>query len=336
MPGETTTAATANTEGAEIVKPFNEELRKRFAEYRTKNNLSLRELALEVGINATQVSKYLNSKPTGDVEKLEGVIEDVLDNEQTRRDLATQLFKNAISESVAGGIEIIRETNDIGLLHGEAGLGKTCGLSLYAIQNPSAILVTCGRELRTAHHLHQAIVPRAPRRRSKDRRTKSAAPRLTAWQRTVAKYKDSNRPFLLDNAHRLTLGALQWLFDFHDATNCPVALVGNTEVLKLIQDNDQMFSRIGLEWPIGISNAKGVSRAPEIVRPLLAHYLPEGAREVFDLALVIAEEEEAGHFRSLKKVCVLAQKFKSKDVSWTDAFKAAFERQVHHYSLERE
>lgn len=332
MPGEPTQPPAPGANGAETAKPFNKELHARLTDYRARNNLSLRELAMELDTNSTQVSKYLSEKPTGDVEKLEGVIEDVLDNEQTRRELATQLFKNAISQSVAGGIEMIRETNDIGLMHGEAGVGKTCGLELYAKEHASSILITCGRELRTAHQMRQRITPRKHRRRSK--KTKARAPQQTTWERIVRKYKDSNRPFLFDNAHRLTLGALEWIFDFHDATGCPVALVGNPEVLDLIRDNDQMFSRIGLEWPISVKTAKGESVAAPIVQKLLAQYLPAGAREVFDAAMIIAEEEESGHFRALKKVCILAQKFKTEKLSWTDAFKSAFARQVHHYELE--
>lgn len=138
--------------------------------------------------------------------------------------------------------------------------------------------------------------------------TRGKTPGLRRADWLVERLRGSNRLLVLDNAHRLTCGALQWLFDFYDACEVPdtgahiaVALVGNPEVLEKILANDQQFSRIGLMRPI-----KPVDMAT-LAKQMLHRLCPDHAAELQDLAAKVAGER--GHLRALKKHLLLMPEF---------------------------
>lgn len=122
-------------------KPFDEALRRQLAEYRSEKKLTNKELARQLGTSDTAVSKYLSGKPEGDVEKLEAVIADVLAAAKQKVTASTELFDSPIARALAGSLETIRKTGDVGLLYGGAGLGKTCGIRIYRRSTPSSIPV---------------------------------------------------------------------------------------------------------------------------------------------------------------------------------------------------
>jgi hypothetical protein len=99
----------------------------------------------------------------------------------------------------------------------------------------------------------------------------------------------------VDNAHRLTGGSREWLFDFHDRTRCPIALVGNPEILQSIRRNDQQFSRIGVNKEITL-NRKQVR---EYARKMLEAKVEKPQDGLLDLAAAVVEQR--GHLRALRK-----------------------------------
>ncbi len=120
--------------------------------------------------------------------------------------------------------------------------------------------------------------------------------------------------------------ALEWLFDFWDRTHCPVALIGNEEVMLKIEDNDQRFSRIGLKLNIEVKRPK----------PLIRHLIDQIAPESGDALLSLCEQvaEQRGRFRAVIKHLSLAQFIHDRTgAEWAKAFLAAHQRQVHHYQL---
>jgi DNA transposition AAA+ family ATPase len=302
-------------------KPFTEEIRARLADYKARRELSHSELAAELGYNVTQVSKYLGAKPDWDVSRMESVIDDVLANESRREQVKLETFETPISEAMGGVFERTRKTNDISLTFGPAGVGKSKGVELYAVNNPSCIVVTATMWKREPDDIEGAIF-RSVSNRGWDGRTKRGD-----W--AVQKLHRSNRLIIIDNAQRLKMATLAWLFDFHDATGCPIALVGNPEVLEVIRTNDQLFSRIGYQRVLKLK--AGV--AATVARRQLKQHLPEAEGELASLAEMVGENQ--GHFRSVRKQLILAKAIRDKKkVSWSDAFKAAHTQLVRDYKLD--
>jgi DNA transposition AAA+ family ATPase len=302
------------------MKPYTPELRDQLAAYRAAGQLTLTDLARELGTNPSQVSRYLAGKPEGDVVRLENVIEDVLLNDTRRRQALNPDFETPITRSLRACCETIRETNDVALICGPAGIGKTCGCRLYAAANPSCFLVTVPTWRR--HQVDALIFAQVA--------TRGCPPNTNRGDFLAAKLARSNRLVIVDNAHKLARRSLGWLFDFHDTTDCPIALVGNPEILGLLKTNDQWYSRIGQKRELKLKPGK----ARPIVEKLIAQILPEAA-DALDLAETVAEHH--GHFRAVRKQLLLARAIREKDETrpdWPTAFKMAHLQSVRDYALE--
>jgi len=279
------------------VKEFNEELRARLEIYRDEHQLTNGELGRELGKDATAVSKYLNSKPEGNVEALESTAEDVLKNARRKKKMAdtTTLVTDQVRR-ICGDMDIIRKTNDVGLIHGPAGVGKSIAWAHYLAQYTSVIGVTLSRGEGSSHAVERLVFSSI-----ETARWKGDSPRIDFIR---SKLTGSNRLLAIDNAHRLTASGIEWLFDLHDQTRLPVALLGNPELLDEIKKNDQHFSRIGLVD--AISMKKG---AVALAAHMVQKYCGAKTGVIDDLARRILKEQ--GHGRGLRKHLVLMDEFLS-------------------------
>lgn len=287
----------------------------------------------ELGYSTSMVSKYLNDKLDGDTSAFESTVEDVLKTAAERRGEEQTLFPTHVTQLVRMTLERIRRTNDFGLVCGPAGVGKTSSLVLYQRDNPSSIVLTGTRWKRDAGGM-QNLLFAAVETHGYD----GFSPRMDYVSK---KLRDSNRLVIVDNAHRLTIGALELLFDLHDEAGFGLALVGNEEVLDTIRQSDQLYSRIGTKQPVFVaaqdkkSEIKGAATFDQTVRRLVEIHAPGSngsTDDLVDLGLVVAGQK--GHFRALKKRLRLARDLSDAGMKWVPAFKAAHQQLIHDYELD--
>ena len=266
-------------------KPFNPETRDRLEAYRVQHGLSMGDLAKELDSNATAVSKYLNGKPEGDVAKLEATAEDVLKTAGQRAEVGLTFFATNVTRRITTVLEQIQRTDDFGLIHGAAGLGKSRGIEGFVAKHPSAIALELNRWQRDPAGIEEQLF------QTLETGQWPGNIRRVSWM--VQRLRKSRRLVIIDNAQRLAKGGLEWLFDFHDATHCPIALVGNPEVLKPIRSNDQQFSRIGIVKEVQLEGPD------EIAAEMIAQVLPAAATALLKQATKVVSER--GHLRALRK-----------------------------------
>jgi DNA transposition AAA+ family ATPase len=317
---------------APAVKPFTPALRDALEEYRKERGLSLAQLGRQLQCSDATVSNYLTKKPLGNVAKLEAIIADVLKAAANQTGQKTEFFETAVSRQFFKVCDTIRKTGDVGMIHGEAGVGKTSSAEAYRVQHPSSILATFSRWHAPRQHrkgdvngieslIFQSI-------------------ENTGWNNSmrrapfmVDRLKGSNRLILIDNVHRLHTGGLQWIFDFHDATGCPVAMVGNPEVLDIIRRSDQMFSRIGLMREMKLDGGKsGASAMESATEEMLRQFVPDQVEELKEIALKVVRNQ--GHLRTLKKhLLLLPEILEAAKGDYVAAFHVAHQQLVTDYSL---
>jgi len=301
---------------------YNDELREKLDAYRNSFDppLTNRDLARELGVGVTQISKYLNGRPDWDVTDFEATIEDVLKSAALRLAGGSQaMVQTSVTRQVNAVCETIRKTNDIGLIFGPAGTGKTVAVAMYANNMPSAIVITLTKWAANAHGIERLIFSALETRSYK----KSGQSRAE-W--LLGRLRKSNRILIVDNAHRLTKSGREWLFDFADDTGIPIALVGNPEVLDAIQENDQQFSRIGVVQRVQLKDAS------EIATRILAAVSPAANEQIGDLVRTIASKK--GHLRSLKKhLLLLPELLPAFEGDYREAMLAAHTQLVSDYKL---
>jgi DNA transposition AAA+ family ATPase len=288
-------------------------------------------IARKLGYSPAVISTYLATdsagqlaanKYTGDVAKLERKVEDFLRNETRRRLSGVETKDCEVAQEMKTGLEYIRKTNDIGEIIAESGDGKSRGIEIYLKENPTAILFHVRSWARDLGSIEGALFT-AVGKAGYDNRTKRAL-----WM--VTKLRGSDRLIIVDDAHKLTRPALQFLFDFHDETGCPIALVGTFALEELLEDDAQRFSRTGLRWEVRPNNSR------KLIEHLVTSLAPTVNGE-FDQVVALCEmvAAEHGHFRSVHKQLKLAAEIKEQKprTSWTDALKAAHTLLIRKYAL---
>jgi len=298
-------------------KPIRADLLDQIRAYKSVHKLSDEKFAKLVGISGSQINRALNGKFEGTPETFENKIGDFFKAEPARRDAREELFENEFSKSMKNFLETVRRTDDIGLAYCAAGKGKTSGVRLYVADNPISISIELSKWNSGSDGLARLIFNQIDARRWRGNTARGDF--------LVARFSDSHRLIIIDNAHRMTSGARQWIFDFHDATGCPIALVGNPEILDAIRENDQQFSRVGLRREI-----KG-AKSSEDARHLTALHWPEAAGQLGDLAATVLKNQ--GHLRSLKKQLLLARDIAPGFDTPAEAFEAAHTQLIRDYSL---
>jgi len=305
-------------------KAFNEDLRAKLDQYRLRGDrpMTMSALGREIGVSATRVNKYLTGKPEGNVTELEARIEDTLKAANRRTITDVQPFPTNVTRTLHATFELVRKTNDVGLISGPAGIGKSVASRMYCQANPTTICISIPRWQRSESGL-SGLLFESVENSNWDGRTSKAT-------YMAGRLSHSNRLMILDNAQRLTQGAREWLFDFHDETGCPVAMLGNPEVLQAIRRNDQQFSRIGIHQEVRL-DAKLIR---EYAKAMIAALIQDPQDGLLDLAISVTEER--GHLRALKKQLLLMQDLAATQTYGGDhlrAFHAAHAKLVRDYQL---
>lgn len=265
------------------------------------------QAARKTGWSPSVISQYLAGKYPGDNAKVERSLCDWFDAIERERQIGVAPVRSEATEQMAEALELIRSTNDAGVLFGDAGIGKSTGIALYMEDHPTSILITMSRWNRDQGSIERRLMEVLGKgdRKATETRGEYIVRRLTG----------SSRLIIVDNAHKATRPALEWLIDCHDATGCPLALVGNEEVTGKIDDNAQRHSRMLYRRRIdGMTRAK--DKKPVFnPRPLIRHI----AREIVpDWPLgeverhVEAVTESDGRFRNVTKLLKLGREFERK------------------------
>lgn len=295
-------------------------LRERLLIARDQEQLSTNRLARRLGYSPSVVSQWLNGVYKGDSEKIERRIEDWLSNLSRRRLVGARLVPSEATRTVVSALEAIRQTEDVGVIFGDAGIGKTSAIEMYLAENPLAITVSLDRRHGTAIQIERLLAEVVdPGGRKAD---------TTRWSRLLEALMGSGRFLIVDNCHRATRSGLELLFDLHDKTAIPIAMVGNEEVLRLIDQSDQMSSRIGISQPVTMTNPRA------LVRHLVAEIAPGFSGRVEDLAEQVADGP--GRIRAAKKqlaLSALIARRSSAPIAPDAAFAAAHLRLRRNYAL---
>lgn len=317
------------TETQATYKPYDETLRARLEDYRISGRakpLTMSALGSELGISATRVNKYLTGKPEGDVVDLENRIADLLKTAATRTVLDVTPFSTYATEVIQATFEQVRKTNDIGLITGPAGIGKTVASRMYLASRPTTLAICVPRWQRTDAGVASLLFAAIDARDWDGQTARSAY--------LSNRLRNSNRLVIVDNAQRMTVSAREWLFDLHDDTGCPIAMIGNPEVLQSIRRCDQHFSRIGIYQEVALWPKKSPAEIKRYASALVDAIVSEPAEGLYDLATAVAEER--GHLRALRKQLLLMLDLTETRTYAGDqirAFHAAHAKLVRDYSL---
>lgn len=277
------------------------QLAEELLEYRQAQGLTNHVLGQRLGESATFISKYLNDNLDRDPKDFVARARNILAALRARLEDATNLFETSVSKNIAGRIEMARRTQDVLLIVGASGEGKTCGARLFVAHNPGTIYFELASHQRTGQQIMGLLFSKLERRNDWKGNTARA-------DFIIAQLRGSSRVIICDEAHLLEASGRQALFNLNRETGCAVALVGNPEILDKIRRNEQHFSRVGVKGEPELS-AKEI---PGVALKVAAQFsTTEFAEEVSDLAAFVATKP--GRLRAVRKNIILAYELYQKN-----------------------
>ncbi len=309
-------------------KPWrhDETLRARIAEYMEERDLTHAQMAERLKLSSTtRLTKYINlhkpdNQPETDAPQVEAAARHFLRYEDRTAVLARSLFETSVSKSVCAVLRHIRRTGDIGLVHGPAGLGKSCGAALFRKENPDTTIITATYWRQGPSDIEALLYDGLQDDPAVVARPWPGNLKKLVWMEDI--FRGTERMIIIDTAQRLHVSAFKMLFDFHDVTGCSIGLLGNPEVMDTVRPNDQLFSRIGMVREVKLGNDHR-----EMATKMIEQYAPASGKALLDLAADVLTKP--GHGRTLRKQLNLTtilheESQPTKDrLAWDMAFKVA-------------
>jgi DNA transposition AAA+ family ATPase len=225
--------------------------------------VSQEKLAKTVGISGSALSGFLAGKYKGQSDAVAYKIESALDAQESREASIMKVKEPGIVETgvmkkMCFGLNYARDRRDIIIICGASGIGKTVTLKRWLKENPASISFTASPNIGTKKAVMEETLSAL---------NKNINGRCDRLQRAiVAALKNTNRPIAIDEAQFLNFDALETLRSIHDATHCPLVLVGNPKIMqKITEQNEgitaQFFSRtvrFSLDEKISLEDVKAI------------------------------------------------------------------------------
>lgn len=279
------------------IKELDEVLVDLLKDYKSRHGLSNDDLGSRLGCNGTYVSRALNNVFEGDVEAFQAAARRLLDDEFNQRHKPEELCtKGFMVEAMSEFLNSVRVSKSIGVAHGEPGKGKSKALEVHRRNDPLCIVVTAEVGMGGWRGLRDAILAALPNKRRMRGET------WAAW--LVRNLKGSGRLLAIDNAELLTSGARKWVaFNWHasEKIDCPVALIGNEELMPQWSAIEKLKSRVGLSYEL-----ESEQTATDTAREMLRLHIPGSERDDEAVQLATKILKGGGACRAVEKHLLIA------------------------------
>ncbi|MDL2327580.1 AAA family ATPase [Ruminococcaceae bacterium OttesenSCG-928-A11] len=202
-----------------------------------KSGKSQKQVAKEIGISSAVISQFLSGIYAGNNEDVADKVLRYLEVGESRLmriEVPTFCAELRNAKQVLFAATYAHQNNEISLVYGDAGAGKTTALKHYAENNPGVIFITanaCSRSPRAILHLVTEAVGKIP-----------AGNQFIMMRNLVEALSGSNRLLIIDEADHLTPNALQAIRNLNDEAGIGIVLSGNDRI------KHQMYGRGSLQF----------------------------------------------------------------------------------------
>lgn len=214
-----------------------------------KNNYSDREIGREIGYSGGLVNQFRNNKyPTPATEaKFALSVENFLNNAnslllQSSSPGHLKFAPTNASETIFKVIEYSFSHSKLGLITGDAGIGKSISLQEYFYKNPTSILIK----------VTPVVTPRSILEDMANKlKLQGSHSRSEMFNAIVDQLRNTKRRVLIDEGENLNVACLEVIRRIHDFTNIGMILAGTSRLKKKLRGErgqlQQLYSRIGIQ-----------------------------------------------------------------------------------------
>ncbi|WP_294962346.1 AAA family ATPase [Sulfurimonas sp.] len=213
-------------------------------EFLTKNGLTQSILARSLGVSTSAISQYLKAVYKGDVAGLEVKINDFMNNYKNKDNVkALKIVQTADLNMAHFILDECIIGNEMAIVFGKPGCGKTTTIKEFVKTHPEAILIEAipGMQIRS---VLSSICE------------KLGIQSLSNSEIMIVdisnEFKRRESILIIDEAENLTTKTLEAIRRIWDFSNVPTALVGTPALLTNLKGRNgellQLYSRISGVW----------------------------------------------------------------------------------------
>lgn len=207
--------------------------------------------AAALGISSGAISQFLaGTYPTPDaiIKKVESLV--ALHEEKIQAPKEPPYVETSVSRQVIQTITYCQLQGKIGVVYGDAGIGKTEAMKAYVRSHPESIAITINPVYSSMSGVNDLLAEQLGVRERTSRRI---------YADIVGRLKESGRVMIVDEAQHLTKKTLDYIRCISDESRIGVCFIGNEEVYSRLKGSGksefaQLFSRIGMRRPLYTSN----------------------------------------------------------------------------------
>ena len=237
---------------AEILKlskenqKFINDVRERLRDYMSQTGKSQSSLAKSVDYTVGALNSFIHGCYKGDMMEVANRIHDYLMRETQRLTApkAPEFAPTSFAKHALTVLNYAHKNRDMGMIHGDAGVGKTYSIEHYAAKHHNVIVITAGIDLSTP----KAVVEEILSRLTKDFTYGS----LSSMSRQVIQLlKGSDKLLVIDEANHLNYRAREVIRKIHDQAQIGVVYCGSHDLYAQLHGKKdiiyaQLLSRIGV------------------------------------------------------------------------------------------
>jgi DNA transposition AAA+ family ATPase len=186
---------------------------------------SQRQVAKELGLSATVITQFISGSYAGNNSEVAARVNSYLTvSKQRLNSVKSAHFYEGLynTQEVLYAASYAHRMNDITLVCGDAGAGKTTALKHYADNNAGVIFITAN-SCTTSASAVMGLICRAIGRQFTGRRD-------MIMDSLIQMLEGTNRLIIVDEADHLSLEALQALRNINDCARVGIVLAGNEKI----------------------------------------------------------------------------------------------------------
>lgn len=228
------------------------EIIQRLSDFQKNNPSELasdRIVGKNTGYSATTINQFRNGKypVSSSLSDIASKVDNFLNNEAARtfETLSPGHLKFAsttASQKIFKVIAYCLAKSKLGLVTGEAGIGKSISLQEYCRKNPTSILI----------EVTPVVTPKSILEELANKlKIQANHSRSEMFNAIVARLQNTNRFVIIDEGENLNIACLEVIRRIHDFTNIGMILAGTSRLQKKLRGErgqlQQLYSRVGIQ-----------------------------------------------------------------------------------------
>ena len=210
----------------------------------TDGGLTKSAIARAIGISVPRFTSWMNNKYTGDSRSVDGLVQSYLIRHLERKSRVSiniPFIETSAAKKIFEVARLCHLDNEIGVLVGGAGEGKTWAVKEYNRQNMDTILIESDQSY-TAKVVFGEIASRL------NQDIKANLHEL--FEGIVEQLKGTDRLIIVDEAEHLPYRALELLRRLYDKAEIGILFIGMPKLISNLRgksaDYKQLYSRVGV------------------------------------------------------------------------------------------